>query len=125
MEIVTHFEGRFIMLGDPGLGKSTILFAIMHHLLQNARNDVNLPIPVLVNLSSWQDPKQQFQTWLAEQIAVTYQLPRQLMLDLITNDRIFPLLDGLNEVREGYQKRCIDAINLYLRLIPRLPAAPS
>src|SRR5437764_1487467 len=42
-----------LILGAPGVGKSTLLLELALGLLTRAEQDEEQPIPVLVNLSSW------------------------------------------------------------------------
>jgi predicted NACHT family NTPase len=45
-------NGRLLILGDPGSGKSTNLYKLAQELVIRAKDDINQPIPILFNLSS-------------------------------------------------------------------------
>lgn len=57
-----------LILGDPGVGKSTLLLELAFGLLTRAVQDTTQPVPVLVNLSSWALNKPPLTIWLEEQL---------------------------------------------------------
>ena len=78
-----HYGGRFLILGDPGSGKTTSLLHLARRLVDTARRDRQAPIPVLLNLSSfdagprawWSKPREppepgaSFQQWLTRELS--------------------------------------------------------
>ena len=48
-------SGKFLILGKPGGGKTTTLLELAEALLERAEGDSNAPIPVILELSSWQE----------------------------------------------------------------------
>lgn len=42
-------EGRLLILGQPGAGKSTMLLELAQKLVERAENDLNEPIPILLS----------------------------------------------------------------------------
>ncbi len=62
--------GGLLILGAPGAGKSTLLRELASELLTRAEEDAtqSIPIPVIVNLSSWAIKKLPLTAWLVDQL---------------------------------------------------------
>lgn len=99
-----------LILGTPGSGKTTMLLELTRQLIDLARKDENEPIPVVFNLSSWTD-KLALVDWLAEQLNIFYYVPKKTAQKLVTDNKMFLLLDGLDEVKEDLREKCVSAIN--------------
>lgn len=130
MAISTIFAqagGALLILGEPGAGKTTLLLELCRALLGEARQDEAAPIPVVFNLSSWSTSRQSLRNWLVEELTIRYDIPTAIAANWIDQDRILPLLDGLDEVRPAAQAACVDAINTYHRehLVPLAVCARS
>ena len=65
------------------------------------RTDPAQPIPVVFNLSSWTDPKQNLLDWLIEELLAKYQVPKKIGGRWLEANWIVPLLDGLDEIDDG------------------------
>lgn len=109
-----------LILGEPGTGKTTLLFELANGLLVRAENDLSHPIPVIVNLSSWAIKRLPIATWLIEQLQLLYMVPPSLGRALLGRDQLLILLDGLDEVEASARSECIAAINTY-RIEHRVP----
>ena len=63
-EAFDSFQGNLLLLGAPGSGKTTTLLHIRRRLLDEAENDPDAPVPLLVNLSQFRikidPPKRKF-----------------------------------------------------------------
>ena len=108
-------QGKLLILGEPGAGKTTELLDLAQDLVRRAIEDENAPIPIIFELSSWKDDLP-IKNWLIEQLPKLYRgLSKPVAEYWIENQRIIPLLDGLDEL--GLQKgdECIDAINQFLQ----------
>ncbi len=108
-------QGKLLILGEPGAGKTTELLDLAQDLIKRAIEDENLPIPVIFELSSWKEDLP-IKDWLIEQLPKLYPgLPKAVAEDWIKNQQLVPLIDGLDEL--GLQKgdKCIDAINQFLQ----------
>jgi predicted NACHT family NTPase len=53
-----------LILGQPGAGKTTELLTLALALLDHAEQDAAHPLPVVLNLSSWQPKKLSLEHWL-------------------------------------------------------------
>lgn len=107
--------GELLILGEPGSGKTLLLLELTRDLLSRAFANEAHPMPVVFNLSSWTPKWHSLATWLVEELSRKYQVPMRLSQEWVDNDRILPLLDGLDEVHPSYQKICADAITMYRR----------
>jgi DNA polymerase III delta prime subunit len=108
-------QQELLILGEPGAGKSTLLLELAQHLVEQAEQNAEQPLPVLLPLSSWATKRLPLQEWLIEQFTLLYVVPRQLSHDWVRADLVLPLLDGLDEMDEAARAACIAAINTYHR----------
>jgi len=106
-------EGRsLLILGEPGSGKTTTLLSMARDLLSRAQADMNHPIPVIFNLSSfWRREKKTFADWLVAELQGQYQVPEQIARSWIKSQELLLLLDGLDEVT--YMPLCLQAIDRF------------
>lgn len=129
-------EGRLLILGEPGSGKTNELLTVARELLQKAQQSNNSPIPVIFELSEWsRGQNQTLADWLTEQLQEKYDLPPKVAKQWIKQNQLFPLLDGLDELRrvddatnttteeidqrrQARQIECIRAINEFLDVHP-------
>jgi predicted NACHT family NTPase len=114
MAVFEQTKRQLLILGEPGSGKTTMLLELAQALLELAQQDNQQPIPVLVNLSSWKDPKQSILDWLLGELKLKYGLRADLAKDYLKQNQLLPLLDGLDEVETGQQRACAMAINAWM-----------
>ena len=112
LEIFEAYNGKLLILGEPGVGKSTLLLALTRDLLQQANEDEDFPIPIVFNLSSWTG-KASLDEWIEEELHEKYQVPRSIASRWVKNDSLLLLLDGLDEVHEDHRQHCLEAINTF------------
>jgi WD40 repeat protein len=113
VDIFDQLGGTLLILGAPGSGKTFALLELARDLLNRAEQNAGQPIPTIFNLSSWQDPNQSLADWMAEELSTKYQIPRKIGRRWIAENKILPLLDGLDEVRLNSQTLCVQAINAF------------
>ncbi|NJS16846.1 MAG: NACHT domain-containing protein [Nostocaceae cyanobacterium CSU_2_110] len=106
-----------LILGEAGSGKTIALLEIARESISDAKQDTSLPIPVVLNLSSWAGEKQQkpLADWLVQELNRIYQFTEKQCKSWVENQQLLLLLDGLDEVKETKREACIIAINQFLR----------
>jgi GTPase SAR1 family protein len=119
-EIIELFNqlgtGRsLLILGEPGSGKTTTLLALARDLISRAEQDIDQPMPVVLNLSSWISKKQAISDWLIEELNEKYQIPRKIGDIWVNEQKLLLLLDGLDEVRVEDRDRCVQKLNQFNR----------
>lgn len=115
MDAFDEAEGELLILGAPGAGKSTLLLNLAQQLVDRALTAHTYPLPVILRLSSWAQQQPPLTDWMAEQISRTYDVPRQLSEYWVTQGKVLPLLDGLDEMEGAARPACIETINTYHR----------
>lgn len=91
---------RLLLVGAPGAGKSATLRSIWRELLARAQSDQNLPVPFLLNLSTFSRYRGSFRDWLAESLRECAGMPLAIGHELLQRGQLFLLLDGLDEMAE-------------------------
>ncbi len=112
VEMHDRLNGKMLILGSPGSGKTTTLLELTRDLLYRAEVDDEHPIPVVLNLSSWTS-SDLFAEWLVDELNTKYQVPKRVARDWVDHDHLTLLLDGLDEVPEVRRESCVSAINAY------------
>jgi hypothetical protein len=115
VQVYDQADGRLLILGQPGMGKTTLLLQLTRTLLERAERDTLAPLPVVFVLSSWARKRQPLATWLAEELRVRYQVSNAIAQQWISGQHILPLLDGLDEVASNARVACVEAINTYIK----------
>jgi len=119
--------GKFLILGKPGGGKTTTLLELAEALVERAEGDSDAPIPVILELSSWQEvTKREFpkfweqqkydpsiQEWVLFQL-VSKGVSRDIGEQWLREKELVLLLDGLDELQPERQGKCVRAINQFL-----------
>ena len=119
IDIFGEIENKrtMLILGEPGSGKTTALLEIAQELIRDAKQNQDLAIPVVLNLSSWAGERQPkpLTDWLVQELNRIYQFSKEQCKSWLINQQLLLLLDGLDEVRESQRGACITAINQFLR----------
>lgn len=113
LEVYDKAVGELLVLGEPGVGKTTLLLELGCGLLERAVQDETHPIPVMFHLSSWGVKQGPLDEWLVEELMDNYLRSRPLSEVWVQTNRLLLLLDGLDQVTDSARSACIDAINTY------------
>jgi GTPase SAR1 family protein len=110
-------EGRLLILGKPGAGKTTMLLELAKVLVQRAEEDLNEPVPVLLSLSSWQNDHQSITDWIVAELSSRkyYRVRKDITKQWLEYGEIIPLLDGLDELAAERQEKCVEKLNNFLQ----------
>jgi hypothetical protein len=111
-----------LILGDPGSGKTRLLYDLAWALLPRAAGGGHLePLPVVLDLSSWGVKRLALEEWLVEELWLRYRIVASLARRWLYEGRLTPLLDGLDQVDQQARGECINAINELQRTWPLAP----
>lgn len=117
-------NGRLLIVGGPGSGKTTSAHKIVNKILQQpiGGDNTRAPamVPLLVNLSAW-DNQHAFEPFLLDYLSSSsgYGQYRRGRLQAWIRWGGFALfLDGLDEVHPEWQQSCLDRIEEWLERFP-------
>ena len=106
--------GKLLILGMPGSGKTTTQLELAQALIMRAEEQPDSPVPVLFNLSSWQNERPTLQNWLVSELKSKYGIRPSISKQWLESRQLLPMLDGLDEVPLHQQPFCVKAINKFL-----------
>jgi hypothetical protein len=102
-----------LVLDGVGSGKTVTLLDLAREAVDRAEQDPLQPIPVVLNLSSWTDPRQSIAGWVVAELNTKYQIPTGLGRQWLADNDLTLLLDGLDEVDARRRPACIAALNQF------------
>jgi len=100
---------RLLLIGDLGVGKTTILLYAAINILNDARTP---KLPLLLNLVTWTKGRD-FAEWYTQNIAHTYSLSPVFVRELLRCNAVVPFFDGFDEVAEKYRDDCFRQMAAY------------
>ncbi len=95
-----HFQ-RYVLLGDPGSGKTTCMQYLVQKLIADYKEDASRPIPFYVRLSEWKNTRTSALEFLRvsfERLAGSTSYLGQEFESLLSRGDLILILDGLNEM---------------------------
>jgi DNA-binding SARP family transcriptional activator len=120
-DLITVFrqlpKRQLVVLGEPGAGKTALAVLLTLGLLTDP--EPHEPVPVLLPMSSWDPRREHLYTWLAHKLTEEYSGLGNVVAygphaaqRLVADERVLPVLDGLDEMPPELQAAAIDAIDL-------------
>ena len=103
-------DGRLVLLGEPGSGKSALVLLLAYGLVLT--RTAGTAVPVLLSASSWDPLSESVDDWMSRMLADAYysgrsEVPRRLL----EQDLVVPIIDGLDEIPESSRHSAIQAVN--------------
>ena len=110
-QVFDEADGKLLILGKPGTGKTTLMLVLAGVLCDRARTQTDAPIPVLLSLSTYRPTKQSLWLWLQTELQAKYGLNKETATALLKAQKFAVMLDGLDELPSPVQAPCIEDIN--------------
>jgi SIR2-like domain/NACHT domain len=106
---------RVLIIGEPGTGKSNLLYELAEALASAAKADPSRPVPIVFGLARWASGERTrtLSEWMMDDLQAWYGLSTPAANSLLAEGGIIPLLDGLDEVAEARRALCVEAISRY------------
>lgn len=106
---------QLVILGAPGAGKSVMALLLTLKILSIREEDS--PVPVLLSLSSWDPTREHLLVWIARRVMEDYPglanadlYGRNAPQRLLSEDKVIPVLDGLDEIPSELRAESISGI---------------
>lgn len=106
---------RLVILGEAGMGKTTLAVLMLRELLERA--EPGDPVPVLLSLPGWDPRAESLSEWLVRRLAEDYPALRAAAFgpdaarSLVTNRRVLPVLDGFDEQPDEVRPAILARLN--------------
>lgn len=104
----------FAVIGEAGVGKTSAIYDFILERLKNKGGDL---IPVFFSLSSWKK-NQSLEDWLVRELDRTYHLDKKIGEYFIKDFKIFPFLDGFDQMSQEMREKCILEVYEYSKNNP-------
>jgi hypothetical protein len=108
-----YAQGRLLILGTRGVGKTTTLLTLAEALLERHAASADRA-PVVLHSSTWNDDEYAgLDIWVARQLVRQYGLPARAAWSFVTHGLVIPLIDGVDEIPQSLRGGFIAAVNAY------------
>jgi hypothetical protein len=108
-------DGRLLILGDAGVGKTHTLLAVGDRLLKQGG-----PVPVLLDVSDWAG--ESMREWLITTLWRQYRVAKATASTWVDTAQLTLLVDGFDHLATAQQRKCAAAIEALLRTNPNQTA---
>lgn len=109
---------RLVVLGEGGSGKTALTLLLVLGLLNDLRADE--PVPVPMSIASWDPHQEHLLAWLARRLQAEYPGIRRyggaVAEQLVTERRVMPVLDNLDEAPLRWQGSALMELNQSLTI---------
>jgi hypothetical protein len=109
---------QLVVLGEPGAGKSVLAMLLTTRLIQDPED--GQPVPVLLPIASWNPTAESPQEFVIRRLGEEYEFldkqdadGRGLAERLVTQRRVLPVLDGLDELPAQWHSRAMKALDRF------------
>lgn len=113
-EAFSRAEEFLLILGEPGSGKTITLLELARDLIAEAEGDPTKPIPVVLNLSTWNKSDRSLDSWIIRELKSKYVARERASKEWLKESQLLLMLDGLDEVKASARAHCVKAINVFI-----------
>jgi HEAT repeat protein len=116
-KLIDHKNTRFLIFGDGGGGKTTLLRKLASDIASKAQSDPSLPIPVFVKLNNFDATERSFDS-LLKMVSDSASLGKHEFESIWRSSarKFLFLLDGYNEVGDAFQEACARALDKFVEV---------
>ncbi|PWI14818.1 hypothetical protein DI272_12095 [Streptomyces sp. Act143] len=109
-------DGRLVLIGAAGSGKTTAAYQLAGALLEKRTPSERFPVPVMLPLASWNPQGRTLTDWIRDRVqadhpSLSVELGPGTLERLVRGGWVLPLLDGLDELPAQSRAVAIDALN--------------